>query len=63
MSQFRVPLLKDHPLIGWLFQSKGNASQFDHVLVFITPTRLDPVLIHKLPDLNMLQKPLQANTE
>jgi type III secretion protein C len=63
MSQFGVPLLKDLPLIGWLFRSEGNASQFDHVLVFITPTRLDPVLTHKLPDLNMLQKPLKASTE
>ena len=56
-SQFRVPLLNNLPLIGWLFRSEGNASQFDHVLVFVTPTCLAPYLIQKLPGSEKIHNP------
>jgi type II secretory pathway component GspD/PulD (secretin) len=48
-SQFGESLLKNLPLIGWLFCSEENASQFDHVLVFVIPTCLSFYLIKKLP--------------
>jgi type IV pilus assembly protein PilQ len=32
-----VPFLKSLPLIGYLFQSQGTGSEFDEVMIFITP--------------------------
>ena len=42
MNQSGISLLQDLPLIGWLFRSEGSKSALDHVLVFVTPTRLEP---------------------
>ncbi len=35
-----VPFLKDIPLLGVLFQSKGTGVEFDEIMIFITPTVL-----------------------
>ena len=56
MNQSGIPLLQDHPLIGWLFRSEGSKSALDHVLVFVTPTRLEPFSKQKLPDKNRFQE-------
>jgi type IV pilus assembly protein PilQ len=32
-----VPFLKDIPLIGGLFRTRGTGSQFDEIMIFITP--------------------------
>jgi type IV pilus assembly protein PilQ len=32
-----VPFLKDLPLLGWLFRSESLSSEFEELLVFITP--------------------------
>ena len=32
-----VPGLKDIPLLGWLFKTKGKSDTFEELLIFITP--------------------------
>jgi type IV pilus assembly protein PilQ len=41
-SESGVPFFKDLPLLGWLFRTNANERRFDHVMVFITPTRIVP---------------------
>jgi len=36
-SESGVPELKDIPIFGWLFKSKGNSDKMEEVLIFITP--------------------------
>ena len=36
-SQNGVPLLKDIPLLGWLFKGENRDNSLDQVLIFITP--------------------------
>jgi type II secretory pathway component GspD/PulD (secretin) len=38
----KVPILGDVPLVGYLFQSKSNERVKRNLLVFVTPTILDP---------------------
>ena len=56
MNQSGIPLLQDLHLIGWLFRSEGYTSALNHVLVFATPTRLEPFSKQKLPDMNRFQE-------
>jgi general secretion pathway protein D len=38
----QVPVLGDLPLVGRLFQSESTDSQKDNLLIFVTPTIIDP---------------------
>ncbi len=38
----QVPVLGDLPLLGRLFRSESNQSQKQHLLIFVTPTIIDP---------------------
>jgi general secretion pathway protein D len=44
VSKFRdkVPVLGDLPLVGTLFQSSANISQKKNLMIFVTPTIIDP---------------------
>ena len=63
MNQSGIPLLQDLPLIGWLFRSEGSTSALDHVLVFVTPTRLEPFSKQKLPDMNRFQESSEISVQ
>ena len=56
MNQSGIPLLQDFPFIGWLFRSEASTSALDHVLVFVTPTRLETFSKQRLPDMNRFQE-------
>lgn len=45
-----VPLLRDLPLLGVLFQSQGQERRFDHVLIMITPRLIREPQSVSLPD-------------
>ncbi|MGM0453217.1 MAG: type IV pilus secretin PilQ [Thermodesulfobacteriota bacterium] len=36
-TEFGFPVLKDIPLLGWLFKSKSNTNQKNELLIFMTP--------------------------
>ena len=38
----QVPMLGDLPLLGWLFRSESKTIQKKNLLVFVTPTLIDP---------------------
>jgi len=38
----KVPFLGDLPWLGTLFQSQQNISQKDNLMIFVTPTIIDP---------------------
>ena len=63
INQSGIPLLQDLPLIGWLFRSEGSTSALDHVLVFVTPTRLEPFSKQKLPDMNRFQESSEISVQ
>ena len=63
MNQSGIPLLQDLPLIGWLFRSEGSTSALDHVLVFVTPTRLEPFSKQRLPDMNRFQESSEISVQ
>jgi|TARA_B100000809_G_scaffold253542_1_gene289662 hypothetical protein len=52
-SESGVPFFKDLPLLGWLFRTNANERRFDHVMVFITPTRIVPESSPALPDFGL----------
>ena len=35
--EFGIPVLKDIPLLGYLFRGSQKSSEFDETLIFITP--------------------------
>jgi general secretion pathway protein D len=37
LSEFKVPLLGDIPLLGWLFKFQGEAQQRKNLFIFLTP--------------------------
>jgi type IV pilus secretin PilQ/predicted competence protein len=41
-ARTKVPLVGDVPVLGYLFQSHGNSRQKRNLLVFVTPTIIDP---------------------
>ena len=63
MNQSGIPLLQDLPLIGWLFRSEGSKSALDHVLVFVTPTRLEPFSKQRLSDMNRFQESSEISVQ
>jgi type IV pilus assembly protein PilQ len=40
-SRTKVPLIGDVPVLGYLFQSRGNERQKRNLLIFVTPTIID----------------------
>ncbi|MDP7630823.1 MAG: type II secretion system protein GspD, partial [SAR324 cluster bacterium] len=52
-SESGIPFFKDLPLLGWLFRTDSNERRFDHVMVFITPTRIVPETSPALPDFGL----------
>ena len=40
-SRTKVPIMGDVPILGYLFQSRGNERQKRNLLVFVTPTIID----------------------
>jgi type II secretory pathway component GspD/PulD (secretin) len=48
-SQSGVPFFKDLPLLGPFFRTSGASDRFDHVMVFVTPTRVFADEIQQLP--------------
>ena len=48
-----IPLLKDIPLLGYLFKSKGDSSTMEEVLIFITPH----ILKERVEDISYPQPP------
>jgi hypothetical protein len=52
-----VPLLKDIPLLGYLFKGKGDSSEMEEVLIFITPH----ILKEPVEDLSFPQPPESEN--
>ncbi len=40
-SEAGVPFLKDIPLLGWLFRSRGSSNKMEEILIFITPYILE----------------------
>ncbi len=55
-SESGVPYLRDLPLLGPLFQSTGATGNFNHILVFVTPTRVMPEELQMLPEPEKLGK-------
>src|ERR1035437_10371208 len=49
----QVPMLGDLPLLGWLFRSESKTIQKKNLLVFVTPTLIDPAgnRVHSEEDL------------
>ncbi len=58
-----IPLLQDLPLIGWLFRYEGSKSALDHVLVFVTASRLEPFSKQRLPDMNRFQESSEISVQ
>ncbi|MGK5092543.1 hypothetical protein WDW89_11090 [Deltaproteobacteria bacterium TL4] len=50
-----IPFLKEIPLLGWLFRTTDANNQFDHILVFVTPSLLSENHFQKLPTFEELQ--------
>ena len=63
MNQSGIPLLQDLPLIGWLFRYEGSTSALDHVMVFFTPTRLEPFAKQRLPDMIRFQESSEISVQ
>ena len=50
-----VPFFKDLPLLGPLFRTSGASDSFDHVMVFVTPTRVFADDVQQLPQFSKLE--------
>jgi general secretion pathway protein D len=63
-TSFKVPLLGDLPLLGWLFKSESTIESKTNLLVFITPKVIrDPKDLAKVTEKNqMVSRALQAET-
>jgi type II secretory pathway component GspD/PulD (secretin) len=55
-SKSGVPFFKDLPLLGQFFRTSGADSSFDHVMVFVTPTRVFADDIQKLPKFSEMEQ-------
>ncbi len=40
-----IPWLKDIPFLGWLFKGEGKSESMEEVLIFITPSIMNPAVI------------------
>jgi type II secretory pathway component GspD/PulD (secretin) len=55
-SQSGVPFFKDLPFLGTFFRTSGSNNSFDHVMVFVTPTRVFADEIQELPEYSELDQ-------
>ncbi|MBT4184933.1 MAG: type II and III secretion system protein, partial [Deltaproteobacteria bacterium] len=55
-SQSGVPFFKDLPFLGTFFRTSGSNNSFDHVMVFVTPTRVFADEIQELPEFSELEQ-------
>lgn len=60
-SRAGIPWLQELPLLGYLFSSSNVEQRFDHVLVFVTPTRITPDLATQPPALQDLSSENATN--
>ena len=49
LGQSGAPFFQDLPLHGLWFRSESSSGQFDHILVFATPTQVKPEMRQSLP--------------
>ena len=49
LGRIGVPFFQDLPLLGPWFRSESSSGQFDHILVFVTPTQVKPETRQSLP--------------
>jgi general secretion pathway protein D len=56
----KVPVLGDLPLVGRLFQSQSSDSIKDNLVIFVTPTIIDPAgnRVHNDDDLPFAHNPI-----
>jgi general secretion pathway protein D len=56
----KVPMLGDLPFFGKLFQSEGSDSTKENLLIFVTPTMIDPAgnRVHNDQDLPFARTPI-----
>jgi type III secretion protein C len=55
-SQAGLPFFKDLPLLGPFFRTSGANNSFDHVMVFVTPTRVFADTKQQLPLFSEMEK-------
>ena len=55
-SNAGIPGLKDIPIFGWLFKSKGNIDKMEEVLIFITPHILKRQVVSEMHESGKLKK-------
>jgi type III secretion protein C len=55
-SQSGLPFFKDLPLLGPIFRTSGANNSFDHVMVFVTPTRVFADTKQQLPLFSEMEK-------
>ncbi len=55
----KVPVLGDVPLIGRLFRSEGSATQKRNLIIFVTPTIIDPAGNRMYTEDNLPYDPLK----
>ena len=60
-SQSGVPFFKDLPFLGTFFRTSGSNNSFDHVMVFVTPTRVFADEIQELPEFSELEQIKREN--
>ena len=60
----KVPLLGDLPLIGRLFRSEASQGKKTSLVIFVTPTIVDPAgnRVHSEEDLPFAQNSIPAQT-
>ncbi len=55
-SQSGLPFFKDLPLLGPIFRTSGANNSFDHVMVFVTPTRVFADTKQQIPLFSEMEK-------
>jgi general secretion pathway protein D len=58
----KVPFLGDIPLLGKLFRSESNTSEKKNLMIFVTPTMIDPAgnRLHKDEDMPFANSPVPS---
>ena len=55
-SQAELPFFRDLPLLGPFFRTSGANNRFDHVMVFVNPTRVFADAKQQLPLFSEIEK-------
>ena len=61
-SDSGVPLLKDIPILGYLFKTESINDRFNHILVFVTPTLVSVDQDLTIPDFSDLDELFQLES-